>query len=305
MTALQVLIAAGALVGLGLALLLSQVAPARPDLGQTLARLSPTGARQVQELQAATDPVSAGEADVREVLGSWAARHLPAGIWGRVRSSDLAVQGTSLARFYGEKLLFAFIGLVAGPVLSSTFMLVLDIPLYVPVLASLALAALLWFLPNYNVRSDAAQARVEFTRSLGAFVDLVTLEMAAGSGPRQAMQAAALVGDSWIFLRLREELARTRWSGLTPWDALRALGDEIDVPDLHELADIMRLSGEDGGRVYHQLKARSISMRGAILSAQKARANEVSERMTLPMSATALVFLAILATPYGLRVLGG
>lgn len=305
MTALQVLIAAGALVGLGLALLLWQVAPARPDLGQTLARLSPTGARQVQGLQAATDPVSAGEADVREVLGSWAARHLPAGIWGRVRSSDLAVQGTSLARFYGEKLLFAFIGLVAGPVLSSTFMLVLDIPLYVPVLASLALAALLWFLPNYNVRSDAAQARVEFTRSLGAFVDLVTLEMAAGSGPRQAMQAAALVGDSWIFLRLREELARTRWSGVTPWDALRALGDEIDVPDLHELADIMRLSGEDGGRVYHQLKARSISMRGAILSAQKARANEVSERMTLPMSATALVFLAILATPYGLRVLGG
>lgn len=307
MTTLQLLIASGALIGLGLALLLFCVAPARPDLGQSLARLSPAGAREAQRaLQASTQPpAGAGEADVRDVLGGWGARVLPTAIWGRVRPSDLAVQGTTLARFYGDKLLFAFIGLVAGPILTLVFILAFSIPLYVPVLGSLTVAVVLWFIPNYNVRSDAAQARVEFSRSLGAFVDLVTLEMAAGSGPRQAMQAAALVGDSWIFARLREELARTRWSGLTAWDALRGLGDELAIPDLHELADIMRLSGEDGGRIYPQLKARAASMRGAILSAQKAKANEVSERMTLPMTLLALVFLVILLSPQFLRMLEG
>ncbi|MCK0113533.1 type II secretion system F family protein [Ornithinimicrobium sp. F0845] len=307
MTTLQLLIASGALVGLGLALLLFQVVPARPDLGQTLARLSPTGAREAQRARVAAtqEPVDAAEKDVRDVFGGWGARHLPAVIWGRVRASDLAVQGITLPRFYGEKLLYAFIGLIAGPATSLALIFSFDVPFYVPVLASLVLAVVLWFIPDYNVRSDAAQARVEFSRSLGAFVDLVTLEMAAGSGPRQAMQAAALVGDSWIFQRLREELARTRWSGLTPWDALRGLGDELDIPDLHELADIMRLSGEDGGRIYPQLKARAASMRGAILSAQKARANEVSERMTLPMTLLALIFLVILLSPQFLRMLGG
>jgi Flp pilus assembly protein TadB len=175
---------------------------------------------------------------------------------------------------------------------------------YVPVLATLALAATLWFIPTYNVITDARDARVEFARSLGAFVDLVALEMASGSGPRQSMESAAAVGDSWVFARMREELARTRWSGVTPWDALRHLGNEIDMPDLHELADIMRLSGEDGGRVYPQLRARATSMRSAILFAQRTRANEVSERMTLPMTLLGLIFLLILITPQMLRMVG-
>lgn len=308
MSALQLLLAAGGLVGAGLALLLYQLIPAQPDLGQAMDRLSPAGARQAQAAaQATAHPQltgSSGDRDVRDVLGAWGARHLPAGLWGKVASADLAVLGITQSRYYGEKLLFAVVGLVAGPVLAWTFMFSFSIPFYVPVVATLVLAVVLWFIPSYNVVSDASDARVEFARSLGAFVDLVALEMASGSGPRQSMEAAAAVGDSWVFRRLREELARTRWSGITPWDALRHLGDEIDMPDLHELADIMRTSGEDGGRVYPQLKARATSMRAAILTAQKTRANEVSEQMTLPMTLLGLIFLLILITPQLLRMVG-
>ena len=305
MTALQLLLAAGGLVGAGLSLVLFQLVPSHPDLGQALARLSPAGAREAQNAaRALTQPRVKGSDDIRDVLGAWGARHLPASLWGKVAPADLAVLGMSPARFYGEKILYAFIGLVAGPVLSAAAMFSFSIPVYVPVLATLALAATLWFVPTYNVVTDARDARVEFARSLGAFVDLVALEMASGSGPRQSMEAAAAVGDSWVFRRMREELARTRWSGITPWDALRHLGNEIDMPDLHELADIMRLSGEDGGRVYPQLKARAASMRSAILSAQKTRANEVSERMTLPMTLLGMIFLFILITPQVLRMMG-
>ena len=305
MTVLQLLLAAGGLVGAGLALVLFQLVPSHPDLGQALARLSPAGAREAQNAaRALTQPRVKGSDDIRDVLGAWGARHLPASLWGKVAPADLAVLGMSPARFYGEKILYAFIGLVAGPVLSAAAMCSFSIPVYVPVLATLALAATLWFVPAYNVVTDARDARVEFARSLGAFVDLVALEMASGSGPRQSMEAAAAVGDSWVFARMREELARTRWSGVTPWDALRHLGNEIDMPDLHELADIMRLSGEDGGRVYPQLKARAASMRSAILSAQKTRANEISERMTLPMTLLGMIFLLILITPQLLRMVG-
>lgn len=304
MTAVQLLLAAGGLVGLGLALVLVQLVPPHPDLGQTLARLSPAGAREAQAAQASGQPRVEGAGDVRDVLGAWGARHLPAALWGKIRAADLAVLGMTPVRFYGEKILYAFIGLVAGPVLAWVVMFFFAIPLYVPVVATLVLTAALWLIPTYNVVTDSRDARVEFARALGAFVDLVALEMASGSGPRQAMEAAAAVGDSWVFARLREELARTRWSGLTPWDALRHLGDEIDMPDLHELADIMRLSGEDGTRVYPQLRARATSMRSAIMSAQKTRANEVSERMTLPMTLLGLIFLLILITPQMLRMVG-
>jgi hypothetical protein len=304
MSTIQLLLAAGGLVGLGLALIVFQLIPSQPDLGQTLTRLSPTGARGAQAAQVAGQRTVNGSDDVRDVLGAWGARHLPVAVWGKVRPADLAVVGMTPVRFYGEKILYAFIGLVAGPVLAWAVMFSFTIPLYIPVAGTLLLAAALWFIPTYNAITDSRDARVEFTRALGAFVDLVALEMASGSGPRQAMEAAAAVGDSWVFRRLREELARTRWSGLTPWDALRHLGDEIDMPDLHELADIMRLSGEDGARVYPQLKARAASMRSAILSAQKTRANEVSELMTLPMTLLGMIFLLILITPQILRMVG-
>ena len=45
-------------------------------------------------------------------------------------------------------------------------------------------------------------------------------------------------------------------------------------------------------------------MRSAILSAQKTRANEVSERMTLPMTLLGMIFLLILITPQVLRMVG-
>ena len=80
------------------------------------------------------------------------------------------------------------------------------------------------------------------------------------------MEAAAEVGDSWVFTRLSEELTRSRWSGLPPWDALHTLAEELGLPELDDFADIMRLSGEEGAGVYATLRARSAAMRTAMLN---------------------------------------
>ena len=74
---------------------------------------------------------------------------------------------------------------------------------------------------------------------------------------------------------------------------------------LDDLADIMRLSGEEGAQVYAQLRARSASMRAAMLNTEKAKANEIGERMSIPMSLLGVIFLAILVAPALLRVMGG
>ena len=118
------------------------------------------------------------------------------------------------------------------------------------------------------------------------------------------MELAAEVGDSWVFHRIGEELARSRWSGLAPWDALTALSDELGLPELDDLADIMRLSKE-GSRVYSNLRARSGALRSAMLNEELAKANATGERMSMPMSLLGVVFMAILVAPQLLRVMGG
>lgn len=44
------------------------------------------------------------------------------------------------------------------------------------------------------------------------------------------MEAAAGIGHGKVFHRVGEELARSRWSGQAPWDALTTLADEVGVP---------------------------------------------------------------------------
>ena len=173
-----------------------RLVPAQPDLRDALERLSPDHARR------RTQAVGAGDrhhGPARAVGHEGPAR----GVWGRTPSRELAILRKPLSRFYGEKILFAVVGLAIPPLLTAFFTLLgANLPFVIPVVATVGLAAVMFFLPDYNVRDDARRARAEFSRALGAYIDLVALERNNGAGPRQAMEAAAAVGDSWVFRRL-------------------------------------------------------------------------------------------------------
>jgi Type II secretion system (T2SS), protein F len=293
-TGLQLMIAAGALLGLGAALLLIRLLPAEPDLADALGRLTPSRT-------CASSTPTAGSS--KERIGLWAIRTLPPSVWVRTPVRELALLRVPLARFYGDKLTFAALGLVIPPLLGFLFALLgLGMPYAIPAIGSLGLAAAMFFVPNYNAVDDAKKARLEFARALGAYIDLVALERNNGSGVRQAMEAAAEVGDSWVFTRLSEELTRSRWSGLPPWDALHTLAEELGLPELDDFADIMRISGEEGASVYATLRARSAAMRTAMLNDEVAEAKAVGERMTIPGSLLGLIFMALLVAPSLLRM---
>jgi hypothetical protein len=294
-TGLQLALLGGAMVGLGLALVVWRLAPSDPDLTDALNRLSPTYGRRTS-----ASGVADGDPDGRERLGLWAMKVLPAGLWGTIPARELAILQISVARFYGEKVTFALLGLL-GPVLISGFftLIGLNLPFVIPTFGALALAAVMWFLPNYNVHDDAEKARVEFSRVLGA------LERKSGSGSRKALEEAAQPGETWVFRRLTEEFNRSSWNGQPPWDSLRQLSEELGIPELDDLADIMRLSGEEGAQVYTNLRARGAAMRSAMLSAEVAKANAVAERMYIPGSLVGVIFMALLVAPALLRVIGG
>ncbi len=302
-TGLQLAILGGVLAGAGLAGLVWRLAPVHAHPGDVLARLSPDADAALARANAEVDP--ADDATLADRLGRWGMRLLPRSVWGSPPRQELALMRIPLHRFYGDKLLYALVGLLIPAVLTSLFaVLGWRMPIVLPVGAALAMGVGMFFLPDYNVRDDAKKARIEFDRALGAWTDLVALERNSGSGPRQAMEVASAVGDSWVFRRLREELALSAWTGEPPWDALKRLSAELGLPELGDVADIMRLSGEEGSQVHGQLRARSSSMRTAMLNDELAAANAVGEKMTIPMSLLGVVFLVILIVPALLRMIG-
>ena len=294
-TGLQLAILSGGLVCLGAVLLVARLLPVEPDLADALERVSSTRSRNATAADSAQSS--------KERLGLWGLRVLPAGLWVRTPTRELALLRIPVAQFYGEKLMFAGLGLLIPPVLVTLFNAFgLSIPIQLPAVASLGLAAVMFFIPNYNALDDAKKARLEFARALGAYIDLVALERNNGIGQRQAMEVAAGVGDSWVFTRLSEELTRSRWSGLPPWDALHTLAEELGLPELDDFAAIMRLSGEEGAGVYATLRARSAAMRTAMLNDELAQANAVGERMSMPGSLLGVIFMALLVAPSLLRM---
>ncbi len=284
----------GALAGAGLALVVAQLVPAPPDLGAALTRLS-------QQRPRAPELAATGLQDRlgRAVLTR--AGMLP-GL--RPPTRELAILRIQPHEWLGEKVLLAAIGLAFPPLLTALLDLAgVGLPWVLPAVVSLALAALFFALPSLTVRERAAKAREDFARAVGAYIELVALERLAGAGTSQALENAAQVGHSWVFERIREELLRSRLSGTTPWESLSGLADELGVPELADLSDIMRLAGEEGAQVYEALRARGRSLRTAMLTREQARANAASERMVLPVSLLALCFALLIATPAMYRLL--
>lgn len=113
MASLPLAMVAGALLMLGGVLLVARLLPAQVDLAEALGRLTPS---RHAELVASTESSSG-----KERLGVWAIRVLPPTMWVRTPTRELALLRIPLAKFYGDKLTFAALGLVAPPLLGLFF----------------------------------------------------------------------------------------------------------------------------------------------------------------------------------------
>lgn len=297
MTAAQLALIAGGLIGLGLAVAVLALAPTHPDLRDYLARVSATDRPTQVDLPEVTD--------FRDRIGVWLTLRLPLTRLLKPPTKELALLRMPLHRFYAEKFTFAMIGLAFPTVAAALLALFgLQLPIAIPVLAALLIGFGMSFLPDLNIGDAAKEARHEFRHALSAYVDLVAIARNSGAQPRQAMEMAARIGDSWVFARISEELLDSRFSGRTPWDSLRRLADELEISDLSDVADIMRLSAEDNAAVYSTLRDRAASMRNAIQSVEIAKANAAVERMSMPQALLFVVLMMALATPVLLRTMG-
>lgn len=244
----------------------------------------------------ALDPYSVGGAEPTTRPGwfdSSVARRL-------LRSSDqdLAITGRDVRRQSLDCLVY----LCAGSALPLLMYVVMSIggvqtPVALTLLASFVSGPLLAQVPRLSVRDQAVRRRRRFRTSFSAYLDLVSIMLAAGAGPETALVAASRIGSGPTFELVERALTVAQSSRVSPWEVLADEGRRIGVDELPELAATVRLAGEQGARMTSSLVAKASSLRHQHMAEIEAAANSATERMGIPLVLMFISFLVLLGYP--------
>jgi tight adherence protein C len=284
---------AGALAGAGLFLFLLALLPRRASLARQVATFD----------RPHLPPLRAGDGQrggrVRWRLGRALAAFCAEQGWEFPSlRANLSIAGRSFENFLATKLLLGLFGLLLGPLLLALFGLAgVRIPVVIPVWLGLAVGGAFFFLPDLEVKQQADARRRDFRHAIGAFLDLVSMNLSGGRGVPEALMAASEIGSGWALWRLRDALANARITGQTPWQALGALGEEVRVDELRDLAAALGLVADDGAKVRESLTARAASLRRRELADLEGQAGEKSQSMLVAQMLLCAGFLIFLTYP--------
>ena len=220
---------------------------------------------------------------------------------GTVPAADLEVIGWTRERFLVSRLTTAVqFAALFGPVLAVlATILGLGLPTVVPVAGTLLGAVLGFRSAGTSVTGRAAAARAEMRHATVSYLRQVALLGQSGAGVVSALtRPTTLATSSWAFGRLRAQLELSRRSGEQPWTGLKRFGEEVDVQELSDLAEVAAAAGSDGAAVVSTLIERADSLTTQIQTEQRTEQNKASGRMTIPSAA--LVGLLVVYVGYPL-----
>ncbi|MFH8368614.1 type II secretion system F family protein [Streptomyces sp. NPDC018031] len=299
----------GAVFGLGIFVLVRALMPSKRGAVARVAQIDALRARGAAHAGAGTGRQSTAEAHGR--LGTLRARvgervaqlYLQQGWEQRSLRADLNVLERSWESFLATKVLLAASGLIFGPFLFAiAWTLGFGSGPVIPVWMALLCAVVFFMLPDLEVRRDAADKRRDLRRVIGAYLDLVSMNLAGGRGLPEALMAAAEVSDGWALRRVRNTLADARITGISQWQALGNLGEELGVEELKDLSASLALVADDGAKVRESLASRAETMRHRELAEIEGSAGEKSQSMLVAQLLLCAGFLVFLIFPAAVRV---
>jgi tight adherence protein C len=287
---------AGALTGLALFLLIFALIPRRAGLARRVAAFD---AGPAPALRAASYPGDGRESAVSRRLGAALARFCAEQGWQfRPLRANLALVGKSFENYLATKVMLGFLGLLVPLIgLVAIGLAGIHVSFIIPVWVALVFAGVFFLLPDLELRQQVDKRRRDFRHAIGAFLDLVAMNLSGGRGVPEALMAASEIGEGWAFWRIRDALANARITGQTPWQALGVLGEEVQVNELKDLAAALRLVAEDGAKVRESLTARAVSLRRRELADLEGQAGERSQSMLVAQMLLAGAFLVFLMYP--------
>jgi len=284
----------GAVVGLGVYLLIRALLPGRRSAAGTVAQID-----ALRELGLyAVDPAG-GKRSVKEAIGQRAAEFYARQGWQqRSLRADLAILDRGWETFLATKIGLAAYGFVFVPlVYGLLWVLGVHLTALVPVWLTLLVAAGFFMAPDLEVRQKAKERRDDFRRVVSAYLDLVAMNLAGGRGLPEALMSAAEISDGWAVRRIRNALADARLSGQTQWAAIGALGSAIGMDELVDLGHALALTADDGAKIRSSLASRAETMRRRELSDIEGKAGQKSQSMLVAQVLLCTGFLVFLIYP--------
>ncbi|GAA1754010.1 type II secretion system F family protein [Aeromicrobium alkaliterrae] len=282
----------GAACGTGLLALAWAIVPPRRDLAAAIATID-------SQRSTTTAPARDDRESLTDRLGRWLTVQLERnGFMAPKLRANLALLDRPLEAHLVSMLAMAAFG-ISLPILTSLIVNVAGVStgFSVPLLAGLALAAGFSLIPNTTVATAAATRRNELRRALACYLDLVSMALAGGRGVPEALPAAAQLGRGWSFDVIADTLTMARYSGTTPWEALRALGERVDVAELRDLGSALGLVADDGAKVRESLRARAATARARQLAEAEGAAERASSSITNAQLFLGFSFLLFLGYP--------
>lgn len=289
--------------GIGAAIfwLIVQIRPPKPDALTMLARFDlaqqPATAPVRSELSANSTVKAAAGAETK--LGRWVSMELARrGIAYTSLRQDLALNGSSFEATMGRKVVVGVLGFLIGLTMVVFLGIAgLQLPLGVPMIVALMVAASMFFVPDFDARTAAARRRKDFKRALGAYLDWVSLQMSGKAAAEQALPDAAKIGSGWPLALIRHTVTTATRSGQDVWVALTELGDRIGVTPLRELGTLVQLVAHDGAQVRDTLSARAASLRAEELADAEGTAGKRDQSMLMAQILLGVGFAVFLGYP--------
>jgi len=287
----------GILIAAGMCCLVVAFARSTPRLEAALERIGSDGT----DRQPLSDigPVRSRS----ERLGAHLYRVIPVPL-SKGQRRALRLQDKSIAEFYADKAVMAIIGAVLPAVAGAAFAYLAGHLSAIPAVAVLVGGAIGFFVPDLLLRRSTANVRTGAAEALLVYIDLVTLERLTNASATQALHNAAALSDVPLFVQIRTALERARLEQQSPYAELRRLSDQLKLPELADIADVMQLD-ETGAALSGTLRARVRELRDAHLTREQIKASAAAEGMTVYMTVPALIFGLIFLVAAMLRILVG
>ena len=284
----------GGLFGIGVWLAWTGLRPARPLLVEHIRPTHPTPTSA-----AATTTPATGAGGWSARAGQVLAPRLGSlGLPGTRVRQDLAALDIPVEQLLAEKATAALAGLLLPLMMGTALTLTGTLDGWtLPLGAAPVLAAAAFFVPDWTLRSTAADWRLRVRHALSAVLDLTSIALAGGTGTTQALKDAAEAADGPVFALFRRAVREAEITRTEPWGPLQALGRRLQISDLDELAGTIALAGSQGARVKDSLATKAASLRTHLLAEQEAEATTATEHMSIPVVVLFAAFLIMIGFP--------
>lgn len=283
MTAALVMVG-GLLAGAALWLLATGATPTAQPLGQLVAHLHRTPT---------PDPVTSGLVPRLGRIAGWL------GIARRLGSPHITRTLGLLDRPADVHAAYLTAGAIGGFVIPVTFSTLLRIvglnptPLAASLVVGLAGAGLGGLVVHLDATQRAERISTDLRHQLSAYLNVLTMLLAANHGNEGALKLAAEAGDGRLFVELRRRIVESSTAGRPTITALAALGRDLGLVELVEIAASASLATSQGAAVSRSLAAKTETLRAALQTEAEQEARLRTGRIAFPLVAMGLVFMVI------------